>query len=144
MRLLIKLYLWVSSKSSSGFAFKGDLKSGSLGFAIPIYALMIAVAYPIEKIFRIDIPYFILLFVSILLTFPIYFYYKKNGRGQSIIDYYDHHKINKWYYVVLLSILYYLFLEGYFLELGTYQTTFLAIKIKSTGQRVNRSTSDRI
>ncbi len=36
------------------------------------------------------------------------------------------------------------FLEGYFLELGTYQTTFLAIKIKSTGQRVNRSTSDRI
>lgn len=37
MRLLIKLYLWVSSKSSSGFVFKGDLKSGSLGFAIPIY-----------------------------------------------------------------------------------------------------------
>ena len=28
MRLLIKLYLWVSSKSSSGFVFKGDLKSG--------------------------------------------------------------------------------------------------------------------
>ena len=25
MRLLIKLYLWVSSKSSSGFVFKGDL-----------------------------------------------------------------------------------------------------------------------
>ncbi len=112
MRLLIKLYLWVSSKSSSGFVFKGDLKSGSLGFAIPIYALMIAVAYPIEKIFRIDIPYFILLFVSILLTFPIYFYYKKNGRGQSIISYYDHQKINKWYYVVLLSILYNLFWGG--------------------------------
>lgn len=114
MRLLIKLYLWVSSKSSSGFVFKGDLTSGSLGFAIPIYILMIAVAHPIEKIFRIDIPYFILLFVSILLTFPIYFYYKKNGRGQSIIDYYDHHKINKWYYVVLLSILYYLFFGGIF------------------------------
>lgn len=94
MRLLIKLYLWVSSKSSSGFVFKGDLTSGSLGFAIPIYILMIAVAHPIEKIFRIDILDFILLFVSILLTFPIYFYYKKNGRGQSIIDYYDHHKIN--------------------------------------------------
>ena len=114
MRLLIKLYLWVSSKSSSGFVFKGDLKSGSLGFAIPIYILMIAVAHPIEKIFRIDILDFILLFVSILLTFPIYFYYKKNGRGQSIIDYYDHHKINKWYYVVLLSILYYLFFGGIF------------------------------
>ena len=71
MRLLIKLYLWVSSKSSSGFVFKGDLKSGSLGFAIPIYALMIAVAYPIEKIFRIDIPYFILLFVSIRRTVPL-------------------------------------------------------------------------
>ena len=99
MRLLIKLYLWVSSKSSSGFVFKGDL---------------IAVAHPIEKIFRIDILDFILLFVSILLTFPIYFYYKKNGRGQSIIDYYDHHKINKWYYVVLLSILYYLFFGGIF------------------------------
>ena len=55
MRLLIKLYLWVSSKSSSGFVFKGDLTSGSLGFAIPIYILMIAVAHPIEKIFRIDI-----------------------------------------------------------------------------------------
>lgn len=39
MRLLIKLYLWVSSKSSSGFVFKGDLTSGSLGFAIPIYIL---------------------------------------------------------------------------------------------------------
>ena len=112
MRLLIKLYLWVSSKSSSGFVFKGDLKSGSLGFAIPIYALMIAVAYPIEKIFRIDILYFILLFVSILLTFPIYFYYKKDRRGQSIISYYDHQKINKWYYVVLLSILYNLFFGG--------------------------------
>lgn len=112
MRFLIKLYLWVSSKTSSGFVFKGDLTSGSLGFAIPIYILMIAVAHPIEKIFRIDILDFILLFVSILLTFPIYFYYKKNGRGQSIIDYYDNHKINKWYYVVLLSILYYLFFGG--------------------------------
>lgn len=85
MRLLIKLYLWCSSKSSSGFVFKGDLKSGSLGFAIPIYALMIAVAYPIEKIFRIDIPDFILLFVSILLTFPIYFYYKKTEGGKVLL-----------------------------------------------------------
>ena len=85
MRLLIKLYLWVSSKSSSGFVFKGDLTSGSLGFAIPIYILMIAVAHPIEKIFRIDILYFILLFVSILLTFPIYFYYKKTEGGKVLL-----------------------------------------------------------
>ena len=28
------------------------------------------------------------------------------------------------------------FLEGQFLELGAYQTTFLTIKIKSTGLRV--------
>lgn len=115
MKSLIKLYFWVSSKNSLGFSLKGDLKSGSLGFAIPIYALILAVAYPIEKKFRIDISYFPLLFVSILLTFPIYLYYKNNGKGQSIICYYDHQKINRWYYVALLTFLYYtLFMGGVF------------------------------
>ena len=35
------------------------------------------------------------------------------------------------------------FLEGYFLELGAYQTTFLTIKIKSTGQQVNEWVPER-
>ena len=41
--------------------------------------------------------------LSILLI-SIYFYYRHNGRGEKVIDYYEKSKYNKWYNLLLLHI----------------------------------------
>lgn len=52
-------------------------------------------------------PFPLILLGEVVILILIYFYYKYNNRGEKIMDYYDKTKINKWYYILLLHIVYF-------------------------------------
>ena len=52
-------------------------------------------------------PFSLILLGEVVILIFIYFYYKHNNRGEKIMDYYDKTKLNKWYYILLLHVAYF-------------------------------------
>ena len=72
----------------------------------PTSVIHIVVDKLIPKKYHIPILDNTIVFWSILsiLLISIYFYYRHNGRGEKVIDYYEKSKYNKWYNLLLLHI----------------------------------------
>lgn len=115
IKKIINIYFWTGSKTVPGYSLKGDWFMGVMSFFLPFYFLLLIISYYIEKIHMIKTPILVLIILSILLTIPIYFYYKQDDRGQKIIDYSDGKKINKRSIVVFIFTLY---IVSFFILLG--------------------------
>lgn len=78
---------------------------GVFGFFLPLLFTLSLINLFLKK-YHIPILDNTIAFWSILsiLLISIYFYYRHNGRGEKVIDYYEKSKYNKWYNLLLLHI----------------------------------------
>lgn len=95
-------YVWSKGNFVSG---RGWILSGVFGFFLPLLFTLSLINLFLKK-YHIPILDNTLAFWSILsiLLISIYFYYRHNGRGEKVIDYYEKSKYNKWYNLLLLHI----------------------------------------
>ena len=91
----------------------GGFFGGVIGYGFPLMFALILISKAYEVFFpQLFLTYgypptHVMLLGMALVLILIYFYYKHNGRGEKIMDYYDKTKINKWYYILLLHIVYF-------------------------------------
>ena len=91
----------------------GIFFGGVIGYGFPLMFALILISKAYEVFFpQLFLTYgypptHVMLLGMALVLILIYFYYKHNGRGEKIMDYYDKTKINKWYYILLLHIVYF-------------------------------------
>lgn len=102
---ILDLYFYVWSKSRYAND-RGCVSDGIIGFAFPaIFAL-----YAINKVFitlfyyQMYHSFFTYVIILCIILILIYAYYRHNGRGEKVIDYYEKSKYNKWYNLLLLHI----------------------------------------
>lgn len=102
---ILDLYFYVWSKSRY-VNDRGCVSDGIIGFAFPaIFAL-----YAINKVFitlfyyQIYHSFFTYVIILCIILILIYAYYRHNGRGEKVIDYYEKSKYNKWYNLLPLHI----------------------------------------
>ena len=103
MRIL-DLYFYIWSKGNF-VSCRGWILSGVFGFFLPLLFTLSLINLFLKK-YHIPILDNTIAFWSILsiLLISIYFYYRHNGRGEKVIDYYEKSKYNKWYNLLLLHI----------------------------------------
>ena len=97
-----------------GYDEEGDWRGGVIAFCFPFWCLWIIIAHLIKRLFLVEIHISILVILSILPTIALYFYYRKDKKGQAIINCYNLSKLNKRYIVCCIGVIYYLLL-GVFL-----------------------------
>ena len=83
---------------------RGALSIGVLGYAFPLFLFIPYLALVIEKIIKKTISPLLIWISLIAAILGVYLFYKHKNRGEKIIDFYEHTKYNKWYYVVFLGI----------------------------------------
>ncbi len=88
IKKIVDKYLWVWSKMAPGYDEEGDWRGGLIAFSVPFWCLWPMIA--------------------------LYFYYRKDKKGQAIINCYNRSKLNKRYIVCCIGVIYYLLL-GVFL-----------------------------
>ena len=86
---------------------RGSGYSFPLGFALILMSEAYEVFFPQLFLTYGYPPTHVMLLGMALVLILIYFYYKHNNRGEKIMDYYDKTKLNKWYYILLLHIVYF-------------------------------------
>ena len=101
---IINLYFYIWSKGNF-VSCRGWILSGVFGFFLPLLFTLSLINLFLKK-YHIPILDNTIAFWSILsiLLISIYFYYRHNGRGEKVIDYYEKSKYNKWYNLLLLHI----------------------------------------
>lgn len=101
---IFDLYFYVWSKGNF-VSCRGWILSGVFGFFLPLLFTLSLINLFLKK-YHIPILDNTIAFWSILsiLLISIYFYYRHNGRGEKVIDYYEKSKYNKWYNLLLLHI----------------------------------------
>ena len=77
---------------------------GVLGYAFPLFLFIPYLALVIEKIIKKPISPLLIWISLIAAILGVYLFYKHKNRGEKIIDFHEHTKYNKWYYVVFLGI----------------------------------------
>lgn len=107
---IVDLYLWVWSKMAPGYDEEGDWRGGVIAFCFPFWCLWIIIAHLINRLFLVEIHISILVILSVLQTIALYFYYRKDNKGQAIINHYNLSKLNKRYIVCCIGVIYYLLL----------------------------------
>lgn len=107
---IVDLYLWVWSKMAPGYDEEGDWRGGVIAFSFPFWCLWIIIAHLINRLFLVEIHISILVILSVLQTIALYFYYRKDNKGQAIINRYNLSKLNKRYIVCCIGVIYYLLL----------------------------------
>ena len=111
---IVDLYLWVLSKMAPGYDEEGDWRGGVIAFSFPFWCLWMIIARLIRRLFLVEIHISILVILTVLQTIALYFYYRKDNKGQAIINRYNLSKLNKRYIVCCIGVIYYLLL-GVFL-----------------------------
>ena len=111
---IVDLYLWVWSKMAPGYDEEGDWRGGVIAFSFPFWCLWMIIARLIRRLFLVEIHISILVILTVLQTIALYFYYRKDNKGQAIINRYNLSKLNKRYIVCCIGVIYYLLL-GVFL-----------------------------
>ena len=111
---IVDLYLWVWSKIAPGYDEEGDWRGGVIAFSFPFWCLWMIIARLIRRLFLVEIHISILVILTVLQTIALYFYYRKDNKGQAIINRYNLSKLNKRYIVCCIGVIYYLLL-GVFL-----------------------------
>lgn len=110
---IFDLYFYIWTKDNVAPEDRGIFFGGVIGYGFPLMFALILISKAYEVFFpRLFITYgypptHVMLLGMALVLILIYFYYKHNGRGEKIMDYYDKTKINKWYYILLLHIVYF-------------------------------------
>lgn len=101
---IFDLYFYIWSKGNF-VSCRGWILSGVFGFFLPLLFTLSLINLFLKK-YHIPILDNTIVFWSILsiLLISIYFYYRHNGRGEKVIDYYEKSKYNKWYNLLLLHI----------------------------------------
>lgn len=107
---IVDLYLWVWSKMAPGYDEEGDWRGGVIAFCFPFWCLWIIIAHLINRLFLVEIHISILVILTVLQTIALYFYYRKDNKGQAIINRYNLSKLNKRYIVCCIGAIYYLLL----------------------------------
>lgn len=107
---IVDLYLWVWSKMAPGYDEEGDWRGGVIAFSFPFWCLWIIIAHLIKRLFLVEIHISILVILTVLQTIALYFYYRKDNKGQAIINRYNLSKLNKRYIVCCIGAIYYLLL----------------------------------
>ena len=107
---IVDLYLWVWSKMAPGYDEEGDWRGGVIAFSFPFWCLWIIIAHLIKRLFLVEIHISILVILTVLQTIALYFYYRKDNKGQAIINRYNLSKLNKRYIVCCIGVIYYLLL----------------------------------
>ena len=97
-----------------GYDEEGDWRGGVIAFSFPFWCLWIIIAHLIKRLFLVEIHISILVILTVLQTIALYFYYRKDNKGQAIINRYNLSKLNKRYIVCCIGVIYYLLL-GVFL-----------------------------
>lgn len=54
-----------------------------------------------KEIFAISV-----VLISFLILIIIYLYFKRSGKGEQIINYYEQTKYNKWYYTFTINVIF--------------------------------------
>lgn len=109
---IFDLYFYIWTKDNVAPEERGIFFGGVIGYSFPLMFALILMSEAYEVFFPQlfltygypSLPLILLVWVVILIF--IYFYYKHNNRGEKIMDYYDKTKLNKWYYILLLHIVY--------------------------------------
>lgn len=107
---IVDLYLWVWSKMAPGYDEEGDWRGGVIAFSFPFWCLWMIIARLIRRLFLVEIHISILVILTVLQTIALYFYYRKDNKGQAIINRYNLSKLNKRYIVCCIGVIYYLLL----------------------------------
>ncbi len=110
IKTIINFYFYLGSKWLT--TDKGDVMGGSSFFFFPIIMLSFDLGFLLERYLYVKIPFLIYLILSAILVIPIYKYYKKDNRGDFIIDKYENSKYNKWYMLMFFALLYFIVFES--------------------------------
>lgn len=110
IKKIIDIYLWVWSKMAPGYDEEGDWRGGVIAFSFPFWCLWMIIAHLIRRLFLVEIHISILVILTVLQTIALYFYYRKDKKGQAIINCYNLSKLNKRYIVCCIGVIYYLLL----------------------------------
>lgn len=93
-----------------GYDEEGDWRGGVIAFSFPFWCLWIIIAHLIKRLFLVEIHISILVILTVLQTIALNFYYRKDNKGQAIINRYNLSKLNKRYIVCCIGAIYYLLL----------------------------------
>ena len=110
IKKIVDIYLWVWSKMAPGYDEEGDWRGAVIAFSFPFWCLWIIIAHLIKRLFLVEIHISILVILTVLQTIALYFYYRKDNKGQAIINRYNLSKLNKRYIVCCIGVIYYLLL----------------------------------
>lgn len=73
-----------------------------------------------KEIFAISV-----MLISVLILIIVYLYFKRSGKGNQIIDYYEQTKYNKWYYTFTINVIFILLFLVLFLFVNQLADKFL-------------------